>query len=160
MGPLIVLDKSALQSFSRDEMHMLAKHYLLVVAPVLLVEILADLKKDPGEGRIPETDVVWLAGKLLSSYSKVNVPYQAAIIESMLLGHDPPPGRVMMAGARDIQTKDGKRGVFFDEQREYEALRSWRAGRFDDAEKVLAEEWRRIPQRSTWSHLGALGLAA
>lgn len=29
MGPLIILDKSALQCFSRDEMWMLTKHYLL-----------------------------------------------------------------------------------------------------------------------------------
>jgi hypothetical protein len=70
-------------------MWFLAKHYLLVAVPILLIEILADLKKDPREGRMPEDDVVWLAGKLLDS--KLNAPYQVACIES-LLGHDPPAG--------------------------------------------------------------------
>jgi hypothetical protein len=142
MGPLIVLDKSALQCFSRDEVQVLAKHYLLVVVPILLIEILADLKKEPPEGRMPEDDVVWLSGKLSGSGSKLNVPYQAACIESML-GNDPPPGNVLMGGAKNVQTKDGQKGIFFDEPKEYQALRNWRACRFDEAEKVLAEEWRR-----------------
>ncbi len=142
MGPLIVLDKSALQSFSRDEMSMLTKHYLLVVVPILLIEILADLRKDPREGRMPEDDVVWLSGKLLGSDSKLNVPYQAACIES-LLGNDPSPGHVLMGGAKEIQAKDGRKGIFFDEPKEYQALRKWQAGRFNEAEKILAEEWRR-----------------
>jgi hypothetical protein len=88
MGPLIILDKSALQCFSREGMWMLTKHYLVVVVPVLLIGILADLKKEPREGRMPEDDVVWLSDKLSGSDSKLNVPYQAACIESML-GNDP-----------------------------------------------------------------------
>lgn len=142
MGPLIILDKSALQCFSRDEMWMLTKHYLLIVVPILLVEILADLKKEAREGRMPEDDVVWLSGKLLGSDSKLNVPYQVACIESML-GNDPPTGYVLMAGAREVQAKDGRKGVFFDEPKEYQALRKWRERQFDEAEKALAEEWRR-----------------
>lgn len=142
MGPLIVLDKSALQSFSRDDMGMLTKHYLLVVVPILLIEILAELKKEPDEGRMPEDVVAWLSGKLLGSDSKLNVPYQAACMES-LLGNDPPPGHILMGGAREIRAKDGRKGTFFDEPKEYQALRNWQAGWFNDAEKILAEEWRR-----------------
>lgn len=142
MGPLIVLDKSGLQCFSRDEMSMLTKHYLLVVVPVLLIEILADLKKDPREGRMPDDDVAWLSGKLLGSDSKLNVSYQAACIES-LLGNDPPPGFVLMGGAKEIQAEDGRKGIFFDEPKEYQALRNWQKGRFNEAERILAEEWRR-----------------
>jgi len=142
MGPLIVLDKSALQSLSRNEMSMLTKHYLLVVVPVLLIEILADLKKDLREGRMPGDDVAWLSGKLLGSDSKLNVPYQAACVES-LLGNDPSPGHVLMSGAKEIQAKDGRKGIFFDEPKEYQALRNWQAARFNEAERILAEEWRR-----------------
>jgi len=121
---------------------MLTKHYLLVVVPVLLIEILADLKKEPREDRAPEDEVVWLSGKLLGSDSKLNVPYQAACIESML-GNDPPPGHLLMDGAKDVQTREGRKGIFFDEPTEYKALRNWQVRRFDVAEKILAEEWRR-----------------
>jgi hypothetical protein len=48
-----------------------------------------------------------------------------------------------MSGAKEIHTEDGRKGVFFDEPKEYQALRNWRAGRFNEAEKILAEEWRR-----------------
>src|SRR6266581_4525023 len=142
MGPLIVLDKSALQCFSRDEMSMLTKHYLVIVVPILLIEILADLKKEAREGRMPEEDVVWLSGKLLGTDSKLNVPYQVACIESML-GNDPPPGYVFMSGAKEIQAKDGRRGTFFDEPKEYQTLRNWEAARFNEGERILVEEWRR-----------------
>jgi len=142
MGPLIILDKSALQCLSRDEMQMLTKHYLIVTTPLLLIEILADLKKEPRGDRMARDDVVWLSDKLSASGSKLNVPYQAACIES-LLGNDPPPGNVLMAGGKEVQARDGSRGIFFDEPKEYQALRNWRSGRFDEAEKALAEEWRR-----------------
>ena len=141
MGPLIVLDKSAIQSFSRDEVWMLTKHYLVVVVPVLLFEVLGDLKKEGRDGRLGQDDVTWLAGKLLDSDSKLNVPYQAACIESML-GNDPASGFVLLGGAKKIEGNDGRRGVFFDEPKEYEVLRNWRAGRYSEAEELMAEDWR------------------
>ena len=45
MGPIIILDKSALQSLSYDEIYTLNRHYFLNITPVLIIEILADLKK-------------------------------------------------------------------------------------------------------------------
>ena len=86
---------------------MLTKHYLLVVVPIL-IEILADLKKKPCEGRIAEDDVVWLSDKLYGSDSKLNVPYQAACIEFML-GNDPPAGHVLMAGQRKFEQRTEQR---------------------------------------------------
>jgi hypothetical protein len=66
-------------------MAMQDKHYTLVVPPVLLIEILADLKKQPREGRL-EADVVWLAGKLL----KTDSSYNPSLTRSFK-GRDEPP---------------------------------------------------------------------
>jgi hypothetical protein len=104
---VITLDKSAIQSLSRDEVWMLTKHYLVVLAPVLLFEIVGDLKKDPREGRMPEGEAIWLAGKLLDSESKLNVRYPMACLESML-GNDPQAGHILMGGAKANRSVDGE----------------------------------------------------
>ena len=45
MGPVIILDKSAFQSFSRREHFSLHFHFLENPTPILGMELLADLKK-------------------------------------------------------------------------------------------------------------------
>src|SRR5690348_18511370 len=132
MGPLIILDKSALQGFSRNEMSKLMAHYMLVVVPILMIEIIADLKKEAVEGRMPEDDVIWLSRKLLGIDSKLSVSYKVACVESMM-GNDPPPGFIMMSGGKEFTTSDGKTGVFYDEPPEYKALRNWSQGQFEEA---------------------------
>lgn len=143
MGPLIILDKSALQGFSRNEMSKLMAHYMLVVVPILMIEIIADLKKEAVEGRMPEDDVIWLSRKLLGIDSKLSVSYKVACVESMM-GNDPPPGFIMMSGGKEFTTSDGKTGVFYDEPPEYKALRNWSQGQFEEAERALADNWRKV----------------
>ena len=45
MGPIIILDKSVLQSLSFEEIKFLRRHYLVNIVPVLVIEILGNLKK-------------------------------------------------------------------------------------------------------------------
>src|SRR5260370_30495287 len=66
MGPNILLDKSALQSLSQREIYKLAKHYNFVSCPVLLIEILGDLKKGQTSDGFSTSEVQQLAQKLLS----------------------------------------------------------------------------------------------
>ena len=47
MGPMIIVDKSTLQSFSPEEMAFLRKHYYMNVVPVLIIEILGNLMTCP-----------------------------------------------------------------------------------------------------------------
>jgi hypothetical protein len=63
-------------------------------------------EEDPREGRMPEGEVIWLAGKLLDSESKLNVRYPMACLESML-GNDPQAGHILMGGAKAIRSVDG-----------------------------------------------------
>ena len=44
MGPQTIFDKSFIQSLNFDESTFLWKHYYVVIPPVLIIEILADLK--------------------------------------------------------------------------------------------------------------------
>jgi len=64
MGPVIILDKSAVQGLSAEEELMLSKHYSVVVPPILPVEILADLKKPANESSLSQRDVQIVAANL------------------------------------------------------------------------------------------------
>lgn len=141
MGPIIILDKSTLQSLSIDEIVILHKYYLLNTIPVLAIEILGDLKK-PSKHTLSEKKVIELANKLLPFDSKVNVPYKDSIAAS-LLGHDVKMDRrPVIGGGRSVKTRDGEKGFIFEETPEEKALLRWRNGDFTEAEKILAERWR------------------
>jgi len=45
VGPQLLIDKSSLQSLTDREAFFLGRHYYLVVPPVLMAEIQADLEK-------------------------------------------------------------------------------------------------------------------
>lgn len=81
MGPITILDKSVLQSFSYDEIFTLNRHYYLNITPILIIEILADLKKNIKKGT-PQEKVKELASKLLPSFSDsvINVHYKDLLI--------------------------------------------------------------------------------
>lgn len=141
MGPIIILDKSTLQSLSIDEIVILHKYYLLNIVPVLTIEILGDLKK-PSTHTISEKKVTELANKLLPFDSGVNVHYKDSITAS-LLGHDVKMDRrPVIGGGRSVLTKDGEKGIIFEETPAEKALLRWRNGDFTEAEKILAERWR------------------
>lgn len=142
MGPTIILDKSAIQALSQREIHFLVKHFFVVVTPLLIMEILADLKKGNDEGRLSKDEVIQLSKKLLPDDSRVNTNYNVLCYGS-LRGQDiPMMGQAIVSGGIPIKVPEGKEGVFFDESPEEKALRNWRNGIFSDAEEILAQEWR------------------
>lgn len=145
LGPLLVLDKSTLQALSRNEIHYLFKHYMLLVPPVLLYEILSDIKKTPKRRMIPREEVTWLAKKILSADAMVSVHYQEACISS-LFGAEPPEGRIPVTGGHEVTAPDGTKGFFLDEQPEREMLRNWAQGTFSEADEKMAEYWRTASQ--------------
>ena len=65
MGPMIIFDKSTLQSLRPDEACWLDAFYLPIVAPLFYVETLGDLEKQVAKGRTPEQVVGNLAEKRL-----------------------------------------------------------------------------------------------
>jgi len=141
MGPIIILDKSALQSLSFDEIITLHKYYLLNIPPVLTIEILGDLKK-PTKNSLSQEKVVELANKLLPFNSAINVHYKDSIAASLLGYPVNMDGRPAIGGGRSILTKEGEKGIIFEETPEEEALLRWRDGKFTEAENILAERWR------------------
>ena len=141
MGPTLICDKSTLQALNKDELSVLRKYYSLNLPPILLMEILGDLKKHPNaeDGR---KEVEMLANKILPACSTVNVDFRF-MIRGELAGHKVQmTGVPVLRGARQIADPDGKLGLIFEEPKEHKALLRWQIRDLDGAEVLLAEAWK------------------
>ena len=144
MGPFILLDKSAFQSLSLDEIYTLSKHYFIVIPSILIMEIIADLRKDK-KGYLSADDVRHLANKLMPVDSQMSTDYQAICVSS-LLGQDIPMNgnQVVIDGGVPLKTEAGKIGYFFDESPIWKSIRDWQQGVFTIDEEALASYWRQL----------------
>ncbi len=144
MGPQIILDKSTLQSLSANELKFLSKHYYVNVAPVLVIEILADIKKYPEDRDKSEAMAITLARKLQTAGQIINAYYKDLAVGSLLGGQMSMDGRPVILDGQEFVDSRGDRGLFLEEQPEQEALRRWSEGVFSGTEELLAERWREI----------------
>ena len=142
MGPTIILDKSAYQSLSREDTYELDRYFYVVVPPVLVLEILADLKNPKLEPDRAQASVQQLARKIQPVAGYVNADYRALCTANLLGRRLKMDRRPMVAGGRQVLAEDGAAGIFLDEQPENAALLRWSCGRFEEAEKILASQWR------------------
>lgn len=143
MGPIVILDKSALQGLSGEEIDFLQKHYYVNVVPILIMEILADLKKIERSQLLSAGEVVRLARKLREGDSGINADYRTLCAGSLLGNLVPMQGSCVVGGGEPIHTADGQAGVFIDTPPERWAIMRWQDGMFEEAEEALASRWRR-----------------
>jgi hypothetical protein len=141
MGPVLICDKSTLQALSPDELSALRRYYSLNIPPVLLIEILGDLKKDK-DADVARREVRMLADKILPACSSVNADFRV-LIKGEFDGHKiEMQGRPVLIGAKEISNPNGKKGMIFRESNEDKALLRWQQGHFKAADELMAEAWR------------------
>lgn len=145
MGPILIMDKSAIQSLSFSELLILHETFLLNIVPVLMVEILGDIKK-PVEGSLSKEKVSELAGKVFPFNSAVNMHYHDLLRMSLLGGQVPLDRRPILTGGSQVETTEGEKGIIIEEPPEEKALRRWKDGDFTVAEEILGERWRQSTQ--------------
>ncbi len=142
---MLLLDKSAMQSFSERESRFLSKHFSVVIPPILITEILADLSKAKTRKLPPAIEVTLLSRKLPPMDSHINVHYRQICIGSLLGLQEPPmDGRPVVGGGVPLRTRDGKTGLFFEEPEEWKLIRNWQQGTFTAQDKAYAQRWRRM----------------
>lgn len=125
-----------------DELIIFNKYYMPNIVPVLILEIIGDLKKPQKNGLTEQQAVKNLANKLLPFDDAVNSFHHDIIRASLHGAYVQMDGRPMLGGGRPVVTDDGKKGIVFEESPEEIALTRWRNGEFSEAEDVLAERWR------------------
>jgi hypothetical protein len=145
-GPIILFDKSVLQSLSIDESVWFDTFYLPSITPLFFVEVLADLEKEVQKGLTPEQVVGNLADKSPNG-GGVNVHHHRLSVAELFgnkveMRHFP-----VIEGGRTVRTSDGKRGVVFDRSPEQAALSRWQNRQFLETERQFAKEWRQAITR-------------
>jgi hypothetical protein len=128
MGPHLICDKSTLQSLSRQELDALRRYYSLNVPPVLIMEILGDLKKASDVAANREM-VQELANKILPACSAVNVEFRQMILGEIAGYSVEMRGVPAIGGGRQVVSASGKKGIVFDESPEKGALLRWQIRR-------------------------------
>lgn len=137
-----MLDKSSLQSLSHDELDLVRRYFFLVVPPVLLVEILGDLKRESPKKAHPS--VVGLARRIVPGASLPILNGFQELISAEIGGvRIQMDYRPTILGGRSIMAESGERGRVLDVQPEAQILMKWQQGRFEEAEEILAERYRK-----------------
>lgn len=140
-GPIIVFDKSTLQSLSVDETCWLDNFFTSNVTPLFYVETLADLEKNVKGKRTPQQIVGELAVKTPSVNCFPNVHHSTLFVGN-LLGF---PVRMAKRPTRPtgqlMQSAFG-RGTHHQQFPEAEALQRWQRGEFLAIERDVAGQWR------------------
>lgn len=113
VGPILLFDKSTLQSLSVDESVWLDAFYYPSITPLFFVETLADLEKEVGEGRTPEQVVGNLAEKTPPG-GHPNLYHQTLCVNELLgtpveMRHVP-----VVAGGRRVFS-GRRRGIVMDD---------------------------------------------
>lgn len=141
MGPTIILDKSAIQSFSEKEINILSKYYTLNVTYNLYNEILMDLSKKYKD-KDHKTQVIYLANKLNPNNFKINIHHRTILINELLGIPVPFSYRTLVHATEIITREDGKKGTIVKQTKEEEAIERWRDGIFSSDELKKAEHER------------------
>lgn len=140
-GPILLFDKSVLQSLTVDEAVWLDTFYFPCITPLFFVETLADLEKEMQKGRTPE-DVVGNLAEKTPIGGAINAHHHTLSINE-LLGHTFELRHVpAVPGGRPVRTQDGRRAVVYNAPPETAALSRWRERDFLQLEREFAKSWR------------------
>jgi hypothetical protein len=162
MGPVILFDKSFLESLNQDESVWFDHFFLSNVCPIFYVETLADLNKSLKNGRTPEQYVGTIADKFPEMSGSPCAFHVDLCIEDLLGNNIPLSWRIPLANGRTIQTEN-KKGVVFRLAPETDAFMRWQKREFLDIERLFAKTWRRLlmsPSRDDADHvLSTVGIS-
>lgn len=144
----IIFDKSAFESLNIAEIFFLHQYYFPIVSHILIIEILADLKKED-DGRDKQERVQQLSHKILQLNPKYTLHYRE-LIERELRGEYIEMSRRPVVGqGRNVISENGQKGVVIKQQVEEEILQRWQDRQFDEAEKLSAVQWRQSIAENT-----------
>src|ERR1700733_6095612 len=142
-GPILIFDKSSLESLNLDEAVLLDNFYISNITPLFFVECLADLEKSIRSRSTPEQLVGSLADRPPEAQSCANV-HHIRILKgelSRLFDLKKVSFRPMLDYGKPVQLGD-KKGIIFERSKEQEALDRWCAREFLDVERQIARNWR------------------
>jgi len=146
MGPVILVDKSAIETLSIDESIWLDEFFFTNICPIFYFETLADLTKSRTDRRNP------VAARALVSEIAAKTPvdgvapcmhHRELIAQDMFGNHPSMDGRPNVRAGTLKQEASGRLGMDLGEFSETKALQRWQDGQFEEMEKEFALAWRK-----------------
>jgi hypothetical protein len=143
-GPIIIFDKSSLESLNLDEAVLLDNFFVSNITPLFFVECLADLEKAIRSRSTPEQLVGSLADRTPKAQACANVHHMTILKGELSRQFDLKRTffRPLLGGGKTVQLGD-KKGMIFQRSQEEEALDRWSRRDFLDVERNIAKGWRR-----------------
>jgi hypothetical protein len=156
MGPILIFDKSSLESLNLDEAVLLDNFYNSVITPLFFVECLADLEKQISSSSTPEQLVGSLADRTPEDSARPNVHHSRILLAEFAgqFNLNEVRRRPLMAGGKAVEL-EGKKGMLYRRDPESEALSRWRQRQFLEVERNIAKGWRRSLQRVNFDAMTA-----
>lgn len=142
-GPILIFDKSSLESLNLDEAVLLDNFYVSNITPLFFVECLADLEKSIRSRSTPEQLVGSLADRTPDAQACANIHHMTVLHGELARQYDLKKQlfRPLLGGGIPVQLGD-KKGMIFQRSKEEEALDRWSRREFLDLERTIAKVWR------------------
>lgn len=142
MGPILIYDKSFLESLNPNEAIWLDQFFITNLTPLFYIETLADLGKQGRDNRTPEKLVQDLASKTPRQYIFPNV-YAGDLVLAELMGNSIQMVQKPVINNLSIgETSSEELISKIEETNEEKALNRWQEGDFSTLEKDFAQKWR------------------
>ena len=139
-GPIVLFDKSFLQSLSIDESVWFDHFFLANVCPIFYIETLSDLTKRLKTSRTPEDEVRIIADKF-PEHGSPSLHHDFLCKLNLLGNIVPLTGQIAVGEDRKVELS-GKTGVIIQLTKEAEAFDRWRRKEFFEIERLFAIKWR------------------
>src|SRR5271163_1987969 len=125
-GPILIFDKSSLESLNLDEAVLLDNFYVSNITPLFFVECLADLEKSIRSRSTPEQLVGSLADRTPDAQACANIHHMTVLLGELTRQYDLKKQlfRPLLGGGIPVQLGD-KKGMVFKRSQEEEALDRW-----------------------------------
>ena len=140
MGPYLLVDKSFIEALSPEEINILDNHYTVIIAPILLKEICANLLKYPADENLSRHKVSLLAKKADRFDAKTICHYGNVLIADLLGARVKLAPVIPRIGGREIIAPNGSKGIIYEESFEDKMLRRWAGGHFEEDDFAVAKD--------------------
>ncbi len=151
MGPVLLCDKSTIQSLHRHAPDTLHRYFTIAVPSILVFEILGDLTKKEKAGGPNLTRE--LAHRIAAFSTVPLVDFRHLIAAELNGTRVRMDHRPQLSAKRVLQSDKGEYGIEIAEDPCEELLHRWRRGDFSHTDVVASTMWRNRKERMNWRHL-------
>jgi hypothetical protein len=142
-GIAMILDKSAFHSLSHKQINQLCQYYWFNITPILVWEVLGDLKKSTPDGSLNSEKVTEFANKLSNFSTSINAHY-SVLIKAELLGTEIPFYSSLVDSGELFNLTEKEKGIIVKPSNERKSLDRWKEGNFEKMDELFSKLWREI----------------